>query len=178
MIDVLRWRLPPRLPSRFAAFAGLAVFSFSIFSAVAAPRAVVFDFELIDSSIEGESGKREDERKRLKLLSDLLRESLTSKGLYEVVDVAPVRDAVSKVRALHDCNACVERIAAPLNVDVAFIGYVQKVSNLILNVNVEIRDVKTGARLKVISADVRGNTDQSWIRGLKFLIENRIAEQQ
>ncbi len=161
-----------------AAFAMIAIFGFSTSDLSAAPRAVVFNFELIDDSVEGQSGQREDEQKRLSLLGDYLRDTLANKGLYEIVDVAPVLEAVSKVRALHSCNGCVEQIAAPLNVEVAFIGYVQKVSNLILNVNVEIRDAKTGQRLKVMSADVRGNNDQSWLRGLKFIIENRIVEQK
>lgn len=166
-------------PKRVCAWlVGLAVMSFASGALQAAPRAVVFDFEFIDTSLEGDYGKRDDEKKRLQLMGDYLRDALTRKGLYEVVDVAPVRDEVKKVRALHDCNGCVEQIAAPLNVDVALIGYVQKVSNLILNVNVEVRDVKTGARLNVYSADIRSNTDQSWLRGLSFIVDNRLSEQK
>ncbi|MDX2265855.1 MAG: DUF3280 domain-containing protein [Hyphomicrobiales bacterium] len=157
-------------------FAALLLFFVWFAPAAALPRAVVFDFELIDTSAEGDlRGKREDETKRLGLMGQTLRDALAAKRLYEVVDVSPVRAQVAKERALHDCNGCVERIAAPLGVDVAFIGYVQKVSNLILNVNVEIRDVKTGAVLKVVSADIRSNTDQSWLRGLNFLIDNRLS---
>lgn len=156
----------------------LVVPTFASVTSQAAPRAVVFDFELIDTSLEGDYGKRDDEQKRLQLMSDYLRDALTRKGLYEVVDVAPVRDAAKKVKSLHDCNGCVEQIAAPLNVEFALIGYVQKVSNLILNVNVEIRNAKTGTQLKVFSADIRSNTDQSWLRGLSFIVDNRLSEQK
>lgn len=154
----------------------LAIIGSPLF-AQAAPRAVVFDFELIDTSAEGDlRGKRADEQQRLALLGDHLRKQLSEKGAYEVVDASPVKAAVAKERALHDCNGCVERIAAPLGVEVAFIGYVQKVSNLILNVNVEIRDVKTGATVKRMSADIRANNDEAWLRGLQYLIDNRLMK--
>jgi hypothetical protein len=49
---------------------------------------------------------------------------------------------------------------------------VQKVSNLILNINVEVRSVATGETLYVKSVDIRGNTDETWLRGLRRLVEN------
>jgi hypothetical protein len=51
---------------------------------------------------------------------------------------------------------------------------VQKVSNLILNINLYVRDVATTKMLKVGSVDIRGNTDESWFRGLRYLVKNRM----
>jgi len=45
-------------------------------------------------------------------------------------------------------------------------GTVQKVSNLILNINVYMEDVATGNLEFVKSVDIRGNTDESWRHGL------------
>ena len=43
----------------------------------------VFDFELIDTSLEGEvSGQRADEQRRLKLISDQLRRQLSESGRF------------------------------------------------------------------------------------------------
>ena len=53
-------------------------------------------------------------------------------------------------------------------------GTVQKVSNLILNMNIYVRDASSGATLAAMSADMRGNTDESWSRTLDWLIRNRL----
>jgi hypothetical protein len=37
-------------------------------------------------------------------------------------------------------------------------------------------DVATGKTLKGGSVDIRGNTDQSWDRGLKYLLEERVLD--
>ena len=51
---------------------------------------------------------------------------------------------------------------------------VQKVSNLILNINVYLRDVHTGRLVTAASADMRGNTDESWSRATRYLIRERL----
>jgi Protein of unknown function (DUF2380) len=53
--------------------------------------------------------------------------------------------------------------------------WVQKVSNLIININLRIEDVATGKAVFQRSVDIRGNTDLSWQRGVKALAE-RLAE--
>ena len=50
----------------------------------------------------------------------------------------------------------------------------QKVSNLILNMNVYIEDVATKKMLLVSSVDLRGNTDESWSRSLVYLVKNSV----
>ena len=50
----------------------------------------------------------------------------------------------------------------------------QKVSNLILDINVTVRDAATRELLFAASVDIRGNTDESWRRGIRYLIENRL----
>jgi hypothetical protein len=52
---------------------------------------------------------------------------------------------------------------------------VQKVSNLILNINVRIEDAASGRVLLVRSVDLRGNTDETWRRGMAHLVQ-RIVE--
>ena len=51
---------------------------------------------------------------------------------------------------------------------------VQKVSNLIINLNIYLRVVKTGTMIMAASADMRGNTDESWTRTMSYLIRNRL----
>ncbi len=58
------------------------------------------------------------------------------------------------------------------------LGWVQKVSNLILNINVRIEDVSTGAVLLQKSVDLRSNTDESWRRGVDALVRDMAEKGQ
>ena len=51
----------------------------------------VFDFELIDTSLQGEiSGTRADEQARLTRLGDQLRQRLRESGRFSVIDITPI----------------------------------------------------------------------------------------
>lgn len=144
-------------------------------AAEALPKVAVFDFELIDTSLEGEvMGSRPDEQARLDLISDQLRKALSESGRYKVVGVAPAADQVRDAGYLHGCNGCDAAIARGLGADLAITGTVQKVSNLILNINIYVRDAATGKQIRGMSADIRGNTDKSWSRGVSYLVKNRL----
>src|SRR3954447_4265028 len=147
----------------------------SLAPADAAPRsAAVFDFELIDTSLEGEvKGPRSDEQARLARLAPELRRQLDASGRYTTIDIGPVA-AAAKASNLQACGGCDADLARRLGAELAITGTVQKVSNLILNVNVYVKDARTGATLQEMSADFRGNTDESWARALNWLIRNRM----
>ena len=49
---------------------------------------------------------------------------------------------------------------------------VQKVSDLILNINVYMADVAAKKMAFVHSVDIRGDTDESWTRGITYLVKN------
>ena len=51
---------------------------------------------------------------------------------------------------------------------------VHEISNLILNINLQVREVATGRLIQAGTVDIRGNTDESWRRGLRYLLERRI----
>jgi len=40
--------------------------------------------------------------------------------------------------------------------------------------NIYVRDASSGATIAAMSADVRGNTDESWSRTLDWLVRNRL----
>jgi Protein of unknown function (DUF2380) len=61
-----------------------------------------------------------------------------------------------------------------IGAELAITGTVQKVSNLILNMNIYVRDASSGATIAAMSADMRGNTDESWSRTLDWLVRNRL----
>src|SRR5947208_2719308 len=115
----------------------------------------VFDFELIDTSLQGEiSGTRADEQARLTRLGDQLRQRLRESGRFSVIDITPI---ASEARAsnLQACGGCDTRLAKRIGAKLAVIGTVQKVSNLILNMNIYIRDTSSGGTVAAMSADAR-----------------------
>ena len=145
-----------------------------VISAAASQRVAVFDFELIDTSLEGSTnGPRPDETARLKKLGQRLREALSQSGKFDVVDIGPVAAAASASN-LQACGGCDASFAQKVGADLSITGTVQKVSNLILNMNIYVRDTRTKNLVAVMSADFRGNTDESWSRALEWLIRNRL----
>lgn len=137
------------------------------------PRIAVFGFQLIDTS---PAPPTPEERDRTRRLGEALRDALQRSGRYEVVDIAPVRAKLAGMAEIRDCNGCERALARELGASQAGYGWVQKVSNLILNLNLVIEDAASGHVLHAGSVDIRGNTDESWSRGLKFLLEEHVFD--
>lgn len=147
-------------------------------AAAAGVKTAVFPFDLIDDSQEGEAnGVRADQTRRLALISAELRELLVKDGRYEPVDIAAISDEIKAKAPIYKCNGCEDALTLRVGAELAMIGTVQKVSNLILNINLYIRNVKTEKIVREYSVDVRGNTDESWSRSLRYLVKNRLFEE-
>jgi hypothetical protein len=137
-------------------------------------KAAVFDFELYDTSLQGEMmGPQADEQRRLQEVTDQLRKALADTGKFAVLDIAPVNVA-AHASNLQACGGCDVQYAHQLGADLAITGVVQKVSALILNMNIYLRDANTGQLIKAMSADFRSNTDESWSRTMSYLLRNRL----
>ena len=134
----------------------------------------VFDFELIDTSLEGAiRGARPDEQERLARTGDQLRGLLRDSCRFALVDLTPIASE-AQASNLQACGGCDMRLARRIGAELAITGTVQKVSNLILNMNIYVRDTSSGATIAAMSADMRGNTDESWSRTLDWLVRNRL----
>ena len=95
------------------------------------PKVAVFDFEFVDTSIEGATnGPRSDEAARLAWLDREMRQRLTQSGRADLVDVATVADR-THARDLRTCGGCDAEFAGELGARYSVTGWVQKVSNLI-----------------------------------------------
>ncbi|MCK1621564.1 DUF3280 domain-containing protein [Bradyrhizobium sp. 159] len=137
------------------------------------PKLAVFDFELIDTSLPGEFYGSKLEEARLERIGEQLRKELADSGKFQLLDIAPIRDAARHAN-LQACGGCDLKLAGQLGADLEITGMVQKVSNLIINLNIYLRDVKTGNVITVASADMRGNSDEAWTRTMSYLIRNRL----
>lgn len=139
------------------------------------PRMAIFDIELQDASYEGQlQGIREDQSDRLVLISEELRALLAASGRYEVVDIKPVRDQIEERGPIQYCNGCDRDIAEQLGAQLSMAGFVYKVSNLILEIHLYVRDVASGNIQKKMISSIRGNDDRSWLHGIRWMVENRV----
>jgi hypothetical protein len=146
----------------------------------AEPRSLaLMDCELIDEmrAFANEEARRENDRRLAMVTAELLKE-LRARGMYRVVDLAPAAELIERLKTSYElraCNGCEIDIGKALGADRIALCWVQKVSNLILNINVEVRNVATGGTVYAKSVDMRGNTDEAWLRGARRLVDN-IAE--
>jgi hypothetical protein len=136
-----------------------------------------FGMHFIDSSTEGAmNGVREDEVARLALLEQSVRDRFVEEG-FELLDLAPVAEELDRTLNPADCNGCDLRMAERLGADYALVGEVQKVSNLILSMNLALREVESGDLVRMLAVDVRSNTDESWLRGGRYILNNHVFAQ-
>ncbi len=141
----------------------------------AAPlKLAIFDFELLDTSLEGEMrGPQAHEHDRLIHISDLVRTQLKDSGKFQLLDISPVKAAADGSN-LQACGGCDVQFAQRIGADLVMTGVIKKISTLILNLTIFVRDVHTGQLITGMNADFRGNTDESWTRATNYLVRNRL----
>lgn len=140
---------------------------------------LMLDFEMIDETGDASAVPAQDAR--LDMISKQLRDEFSAHQLYAVLDRAPVQGLIDAQRSrfrLYDCNGCELDIARAMDADRVLTAWVQKVSNLILNINIEIKEARSGATVLMKSVDIRGNTDQSWRRGINHMVRSMVDRQQ
>ena len=142
------------------------------------PSLLVLDFDLIDD--HPEPAQAEHMKARLASMPIVFAEGVAAAGLYRVIDLEPVRPLQAGFQAqqqyLHRCAACQIELGRAAGAQWVASGWVYKVSNLILYLNVLIRDVASGEEKLMKSVSIRGNNDRSWERGLRYLVRD-LAEQ-
>ena len=113
------------------------------------------------------------ERARIALIASVFKAKLETSGRYHFISIPS--DAASKIAAgpeVGACGGCEFGYGKELGADTVAWIVIQKVSDLILNINVYMADVGTGKLAFVHSVDIRGDTDESWTRGISYLVKN------
>lgn len=164
----------------FAAF-GIVAFLLLTFTVAAAPtlaaqiKSVVFLNVQFLNDHEAQEPTTDDERTRLGLIEELFKSKLEASGRYKFVGIpAETKARINGGPAIGYCGGCEIDYGKQLGSDLVAWVVVQKVSNLILNINVYMADVATKKMVFVQSADIRGNTDQSWARGITYIVKNHM----
>jgi hypothetical protein len=124
---------------------------------------------------EGLEPTTDAERARLKRTETEFVEQLAASGRYRILPTPDaVRAKIAAAQTLGECGGCEINFGQELGADIVAWMRVQKVSNLILNMNVYMEDVATKKMFLVSSVDLRGNTDESWSRSLAYLVKNSV----
>jgi hypothetical protein len=135
---------------------------------------VVLEFDLLDDH-ENPLTKAAQE-KRLHDARLQLQDELAERKLYRVLDPSPAENLQRQLRAqqayMHRCDDCAAQIGRLLGADLVMQTWVQKVSELILNLNVQVYDVQAQKVILSKSVDLRGNDDVSWTRAVRFLMRD------
>jgi hypothetical protein len=138
-------------------------------------RVAFFGFQLINTSLEPTTPV---EDARVRMLETMLLDKLNGSGRYKIMPIPPVLSAkLATGPAISGCNGCEREAARAAGADWAAWGTVQKVSNLILNINLYMEDAGTGKMEFVKSVDIRGNTDESWHHGLDYMLRHYLLKE-
>lgn len=158
------------------AFAGL-VLSSPVF---AAQKIAVFPFDLRDVSQEYEVVPQYDpeDLRRLVVVADELRQLLKSDERYELIDLSAQAEEVDKASPFSKCDGCEAPIALQAGAEWAVTGYVDKWSDALISLQLFVRDAKSGELKRAMSAEIRGNTDELWLHGLRWLWRNRFTPEE
>ena len=165
------------IAKRIVIFAlGLAVFPAAV---LAAQKAIIFPFDLIDQSQQFEIGLMPkgidpEEKRRLQVITDELVRLIKESGRYEVVDTAPIAKEIDDKSPIHKCNGCEDDLAKKVGADIAFIGTVRKASDVLFTVSIYVRDVKNQKIIHQGSSEIYGNTDKMWLRAVNYIVDRRL----
>ena len=138
------------------------------------PTIAVLGFDLVDD--HPDPARADLLRGRLSAITKQLEQGLHDRALYRVLDTAAAQDLIDVQRArnefLYRCNNCLAEVGQRLGTRLVAVGWVQRVSELILNINVSVQDAQTGVEGLSKSVDLRGNTDETWTRGMNFMLRD------
>jgi len=155
--------------------AGLLLFGPSASAAESElPTIAVLGFDLVDD--HPDPARADLLRGRLSAITKQLERGLHERALYRVLDTAAAQELLTAQRDRHEflyrCNHCLAEVGQRLSTRLVAVGWVQRVSELILNVNVSVQDSQTGVEVLSKSVDLRGNTDETWTRGVNFMLRD------
>lgn len=164
--------MAPRTSSAFAALI-IALPA----AATAAPKVAVFPFEVIEPIGDGFSLPKKNpvDRTRIGLATEALARHLAESGRFEVVDTSALAREITDKAPLYKCNGCETDLAKKAGAEIAVVGTIDKASETLLNMTIELHDVETGKVRGIGSTVMQGNTDEMWLRSVRWLVKNRIA---
>jgi uncharacterized protein DUF2380 len=134
-----------------------------------------FGFRLINSSSMPAS---EAELNRVKLLDAAIAKKFTESGRFTVIPIpSEMLREIEKEQHFGQCQ-CEAVYGKKLGAKLMGWGTVEKISDLLLTINVYVADVNTNNYVFTKSVNIRENVDSSWLRGLRWLMRYYLDEQK
>lgn len=149
----------------------------------AAPKLAIFPIDMSvprseEDYFRGVTGPSPEEQNRLSLARAELQKLLSANGRYEIVDLSSVADEISAAQPIFECNGCEVDIAGKTKADLVLTGLIDKISETHLSLTVAIIDVAQGKLVNNASVLIQGNTDESWMHGVRWLVRNRLLAEE
>ena len=160
-----------------AAIAALMLTAFPLLAVEkpsAAQKSTFLGFRFIANATPMDEG----EKARLGQIETSYISKLEAAKKYTFVKVPDaMREKIAAGQSIGECGGCELDYGKELGVPVVMWGTVQKVSNLILNLNIYMADVETRKMTFVKSVDMRGNTDETWEQAVNYMVKRYILEE-
>ena len=142
---------------------------------------LILPFDMVDSSLQGEMnhGPLAADVARLERTQAIVQRALSAREEFRLVDAAPINEDIAQARQsyryLYECNGCEIDLGRAAGAELVLTGWVQKVSNLIININATLYDVQRGKAVAGGSVDMRGNTDRTWRAAALYLVNHSLV---
>ena len=154
-------------------------------AAAAATRLVLFPFEIVDATASAgaygydqpgglPTGPSKAETERLGRISADLAARIEKDGRYSLAGDAALAAEIEAKAPISKCNGCEDDIAKAAGASLALVAVVEKLSDLLFNFKLYLRDVPAQKLTAVMSITVQGSTDEAWLRGVRYLAERQL----
>lgn len=134
----------------------------------------VFPFELADTSGEAAASGHDA---RIALATTQLARKLEQSGRYHPVDLTPLAAEVAATAPRYECGGCWLDVARKSGAELAVLPTVHKVSTLISTMDLWVADLRSGQYIAHVGGQIRGDTEAAWLRGVDFLVDERLLRQ-
>lgn len=143
--------------------------------ALAVPKVAILPFDIRDAEIEGDpfAKPKDTDIARMQLVAAELKKLMETAKMYEVVDLGAYAADIEQAAPFNKCDGCEVEIAKKAGADLAVTGFIDKLSDALISMQLFARDTATGEMKKTMSAEIRGNTDELWLHGIRYLWKNR-----
>jgi hypothetical protein len=119
------------------------------------------------------------ERRRMDETGHTFRTMLEESGKYKFIALSDeLRQRIDRNQQPGQCGGCEIVYGKEIGASQVAWIHVQKVSELILNINLYIKDVDSGRMTFWKSVDLRGNNDESWQRSMRSLVKHYLLPSQ
>jgi hypothetical protein len=124
----------------------------------------------VDTSGEP-TDQRADHARRIGLVRDEILRQLTAGDIYEVVGSEKIASELAGIldhTYLRSCNGCEFTLGEHAGADLVMTGQINKISTLLMNMRVWIKDVRSRETVFFQSFDFRGDNDNAWMRAARY----------